>query len=67
VATLRTLTKVIAESARVATERLRVVHAQVCEQFSTGEVAFLASSIGLIDAWNRIAGVLRFAPPAAAG
>jgi AhpD family alkylhydroperoxidase len=43
------------------------LYAQVCEQFSTDEVAFLTSSIGLINAWNRIAGGLRFAAPAAAG
>ena len=43
------------------------LYAQVCEQFATDEVAFLTSSIGLINAWNRIAGGLRFAAPAAAG
>ncbi len=38
------------------------LHGSVCEQFSTQELAFLTSSIGLINAWNRIAGGLRFAP-----
>lgn len=37
---------------------------QVCRQFSTEEIAFLTSSIGLINAWNRIAGGLRFTPVA---
>lgn len=36
----------------VAEER----YAQVCAQFSPQEVAFLSSAIGLINAWNRIAG-----------
>ena len=43
------------------------LYGQLCEQFSTQEIAFLTSAIGLINAWNRIAGGLRFAPPAAAG
>jgi AhpD family alkylhydroperoxidase len=36
----------------------------VCRQFSRQEIAFLTSSIALINAWNRIAGGLRFAPAA---
>jgi len=41
---------------------------EVCEgvyrQFSHREVAFLTSAVALINAWNRIAGGLRFAPAA---
>jgi len=40
------------------------VFAALCQQFSPQEVAYLTSSIGLINAWNRIAGGLRFAPAA---
>ncbi|MBU6459645.1 MAG: carboxymuconolactone decarboxylase family protein [Proteobacteria bacterium] len=32
-------------------------------EFSTQEIASLTAAIGLINAWNRIAGSLRFAPP----
>lgn len=35
---------------------------EVYRQFSRQEVAFLTSSVALINAWNRIAGGLRFAP-----
>ena len=38
------------------------LYESVSAQFSTRELAFLTSSIGLINAWNRIAGGLRFAP-----
>jgi AhpD family alkylhydroperoxidase len=38
------------------------LYEQVCVQFPTAELAFLTASIGLINAWNRIAGGLRFAP-----
>ena len=37
-------------------------YAALCEQFSRKEIAFLTSSVALINAWNRIAGGLRFAP-----
>lgn len=33
------------------------------EQFSSMEIAFLTTAVGAINAWNRIAGALRFAPP----
>jgi len=35
--------------------------------FSEGELAFLAAAIAVINAWNRIAVGLHFAPPAAVG
>ena len=38
------------------------VYAKLQEQFSTSEMAYLTAAIGLINAWNRIAGGLRFAP-----
>ena len=38
-------------------------YAAVCAEFSTEEVAWLTTAIGLINAWNRIAGPLRFPPP----
>ncbi|HEV2703576.1 MAG TPA: carboxymuconolactone decarboxylase family protein [Steroidobacteraceae bacterium] len=34
----------------------------LCREFSRQEIAFLTSSVALINAWNRIAGGLRFAP-----
>ncbi|MFO1299596.1 MAG: carboxymuconolactone decarboxylase family protein [Burkholderiaceae bacterium] len=37
--------------------------AQVQAQFTRSEIAFLTASIGAINAWNRIAGALHFAPP----
>lgn len=36
---------------------------QLQSQFSRSEIAFLTTSIGTINAWNRIAGSLHFAPP----
>jgi alkylhydroperoxidase family enzyme len=39
-----------------------VVYEAVCRQFSRQEVTFLTASVALINAWNRIAGGLRFAP-----
>lgn len=38
-------------------------YAQLQGQFSKTEIAFLTSAIGAINAWNRIAGALRFSPP----
>jgi AhpD family alkylhydroperoxidase len=38
------------------------VYAELQAQFSEGEVSFLTASIGVINAWNRIAGGLQFAP-----
>jgi|SRR5580698_3419896 AhpD family alkylhydroperoxidase len=38
-------------------------YAAVCAEFSTAEVAWLTTAIGLINTWNRIAGPLRFPPP----
>ena len=38
-------------------------YAAVCAEFSTEEVAWLTTAIGLINTWNRIAGPLRFPPP----
>lgn len=38
------------------------VYAALCAEFSQQEVAFVTSSIALINAWNRIAGGLAFAP-----
>lgn len=40
------------------------VYESACRHFSGQEMAFLTASIGLINAWNRIAGGLRFAPTA---
>jgi AhpD family alkylhydroperoxidase len=39
------------------------LHAQLCAEFDAAEVAHLTASIGAINAWNRIAGGLRFTPP----
>lgn len=39
------------------------VYAQLQAQFSASEIAFLSSAIAAINAWNRLAGGLRFAPP----
>ena len=39
------------------------VYAELQAQFSQTEIAFLTSAIGAINAWNRIAGALQFAPP----
>lgn len=41
-------------------------YAEVQAQFSKTEIAFLTTAIGAINAWNRIAGALRFSPPIAA-
>lgn len=38
-------------------------YSAVQEQFSAAEIAFLTTSIAAINAWNRIAGSLQFAPP----
>lgn len=38
-------------------------YADVQAQFSRTELAFLTSAIAAINAWNRIAGALRFSPP----
>lgn len=39
------------------------VYTELQAQFSETEIAFLTTAIGAINAWNRIAGALRFAPP----
>ena len=39
------------------------VYGELQAQFSQTEIAFLTSAIGAINAWNRIAGALQFAPP----
>jgi AhpD family alkylhydroperoxidase len=38
-------------------------YAEAQSQFPATELAFLTASIGAINAWNRIAGGLQFAPP----
>lgn len=38
-------------------------YVQLHALFSQTEIAFLTSAIGAINAWNRIAGALRFSPP----
>ena len=38
-------------------------YTQLHAQFSRTESAFLTTAIGAINAWNRIAGALRFSPP----
>ncbi len=38
------------------------IYVELREQFSTSEIAFLTAAIGLINAWNRVAGALRFTP-----
>lgn len=38
-------------------------YADLESEFSAKEIAFLTAAIGLINAWNRIAGGLRFTPP----
>ncbi len=37
--------------------------AQVQAQFTQSEIAFLTAAVAAINAWNRIAGALRFEPP----
>ncbi|WP_228136892.1 hypothetical protein [Klebsiella sp. RIT-PI-d] len=39
------------------------VYAEVKAAFIAQEIIFLTSAIGAINAWNRIAGALRFSPP----
>lgn len=39
------------------------VYAELQEQFSESEITFLTVAVSSINAWNRIAGALRFAPP----
>ena len=39
------------------------VYADLESEFSANEITFLTAAIGLINAWNRIAGGLRFTPP----
>lgn len=36
---------------------------QLQAEFSESEIAFLTTTIGAINAWNRIAGALQFSPP----
>jgi AhpD family alkylhydroperoxidase len=38
-------------------------YADVKAVFSDVEIAYLTASVGAINAWNRIAGALQFAPP----
>ena len=42
-------------------------YADLESEFSAKEIALLTAAIGLINAWNRIAGGLRFTPPIPAG
>lgn len=39
------------------------LYAELQAQFSEGEIANLTAAIAAINAWNRIAGALRFTPP----
>jgi len=39
------------------------LYADLQAQFSEGEIANLTAAIAAINAWNRIAGTLRFTPP----
>ena len=39
------------------------VYAEVQRQFNAGEIAALTTAVAAINAWNRIAGALQFAPP----
>lgn len=41
------------------------LHAELAAQFSASEIAFLTTTVAAINAWNRIAGALQFAPPPA--
>jgi AhpD family alkylhydroperoxidase len=53
---------------RMATQTVDdAVHAALMEHFSTREVAHLTAAIANINAWNRIAGALQFAPLIPAG
>jgi AhpD family alkylhydroperoxidase len=38
-------------------------YAALQAEFSGPEIAFLTTAVGAINAWNRIAGALQFAPP----
>lgn len=38
------------------------IYVELRQQFSASEIANLTAAVGLINAWNRIAGGLRFAP-----
>jgi AhpD family alkylhydroperoxidase len=40
-------------------------YAALQAEFSESEIAFLTATVGAINAWNRIAGALRFPPPKA--
>lgn len=39
------------------------VYDDLCAHFTRAEVAYLTAAVGTINAWNRIAGGLRFTPP----
>lgn len=39
------------------------IYADVRQQFNTDEMAALTTAVATINAWNRIAGALRFTPP----
>jgi len=39
------------------------LYAELQDVFSDTEIAFLTTSVGAINAWNRIAGALQFSPP----
>lgn len=39
------------------------LYAEVQAEFSESEIAFLTTAVAAINAWNRIAGALRFTPP----
>lgn len=39
------------------------LHAELAAEFSASETLFLTATVGAINAWNRIAGALRFPPP----
>ncbi|MHB1608865.1 carboxymuconolactone decarboxylase family protein [Acidiferrobacter thiooxydans] len=41
------------------------IYAELQEQFSESEITFLTVAVSAINAWNRIAGALRFAPQVA--
>ena len=43
------------------------VYADLCVHFTRTEVVHLTAAIGAINAWNRLAGGLRFTPPIPAG
>lgn len=39
------------------------LQAELAAEFSASEILFLTATVGAINAWNRIAGALRFPPP----